>query len=110
MAKQKYRFKERKFLNSDVERRAFIIATVPDSRELVSKMEKGTRAYSDVQLNIADCSRTIYLEFNLETPEDRRRALRKADILFDTIKGFRDALYEEAEFFGEVLDKRGLKK
>lgn len=107
MARTKYRFKARKFLNDDITRRAYIMANVPDSREVIAKMKKGTRPYSEIQFDVADCSRTIYLAFSIETPKERKEALRKADILFDTIKGFRDALYEEAALMEEVLDSKG---
>ena len=107
MAKEKYRFKERKFLNDDVTRRAYIMANVPDSTDVIAKMKKGERPYTEIQFDVADCSRTIYLAFSIESPKERKEALRKADILFETIKGFREALYEEAALMEEALDKKG---
>jgi hypothetical protein len=53
-------------------------------------------------LEIADCSRTIGLEFDIDTPEGRENSLHKLDTLEIAIRVFRDAL--EAEF--EPYDRR----
>jgi len=53
-------------------------------------------------LEIADCSRTIVLEFDLDTPEGRENSLHKLDTLEIAIRVFRDAF--EAEF--EPYDRR----
>ena len=54
------------------------------------------------ELEIADCSRRITLEFDIETPEERENSLHKLDTLEIAIRVFRDAL--EAEF--EPYDRR----
>ena len=54
------------------------------------------------RLEIADCSRTIALEFDIDTPDARENSLHKLDTLEIAIRVFRDAL--EAEF--EPYDRR----
>ena len=53
-------------------------------------------------LEITDCSRTISLEFDIDTPEGRENSLHKLDTLEIAIRVFRDAL--DAEF--EPYDAR----
>jgi hypothetical protein len=53
-------------------------------------------------LEIADCRRTIVLEFDLDTAEGRETSLHKLDTLEIAIRVFRDAF--EAEF--EPYDRR----
>ena len=58
-------------------------------------------------LEIADCSRTIALEFDLDTPEGRENSLHKLDTLEIAIRVFRDALVAEFEPYDrreEVLE------
>jgi hypothetical protein len=45
-------------------------------------------------VSISDCDRLIRLEFDQTDPRERRNALRKADLLIDTLTGFRAALVE----------------
>jgi hypothetical protein len=44
------------------------------------------------ELQIADCSNTINLEFSVETPEYRDNSLYKLDTLIGALERFRDAL------------------
>lgn len=48
-------------------------------------------------LEIADCDRTIGLEFDVDTPEGRENSLHKLDTLEIAIRVFRDALVAEFE-------------
>ena len=48
-------------------------------------------------LEIADCSDTIALEFDLDTPEGRENSLHKLDTLEIAIRVFRDAFVAEFE-------------
>ena len=47
------------------------------------------------ELEIADCSRTIGLEFDIDTPEGRENSLHKLDTLEIAIRVFRDAFTAE---------------
>ncbi len=49
-----------------------------------------------IELQIADCTETINLEFSLETPELRENSLFKIDTLLGSLHRLRDALAEEA--------------
>ena len=53
------------------------------------------------QLEIADCTNTINLEFSLETPQLRENSLFKVDTLLETLHRFRDGLAAEAELAAE---------
>ena len=46
-------------------------------------------------LSIADCSRAITLEFNLDDERDRANSLYKIDLLLKTLKEFKKALLVE---------------
>ena len=48
-------------------------------------------------LEIADCDRTIGLEFDVDTPEGRENSLHKLDTLEIAIRVFRDAFAAEFE-------------
>jgi hypothetical protein len=50
-----------------------------------------------IELEIADCTKSIQLEFWLGSPDSRENALFKADTLIGALHRFRDALAEEAE-------------
>jgi hypothetical protein len=50
-----------------------------------------------VIMEIADCSRRIELEFDVDTPEGRENSLHKLDTLEIAIWVFRDALVAEFE-------------
>ena len=50
-----------------------------------------------IRLEIADCSRTISLEFDIDTPEGRENSLHKLDTLEIAIRVFRDAFVAEFE-------------
>ena len=50
-----------------------------------------------MELEIADCERTIGLTFDIDTPEGRENSLHKLDTLEIAIRVFRDALTAELE-------------
>lgn len=48
-------------------------------------------------VTVSDCDRIVRLEFDQTGPRQRRNALRKVDLLIDTLTGFRAALAEAEE-------------
>jgi hypothetical protein len=52
-----------------------------------------------IRLRITDCANEIYLEFSLETAEQRENSLHKIDTLLDALTRFRTALDAEAELY-----------
>ncbi len=50
-------------------------------------------------LEIADCSRRITLEFDIDTPEGRENSLHKLDTLLSAVRLFREALVAEFESY-----------
>ena len=69
---------------------AFVRVLVEDSTA------KRRRREPRIELQIADCFKTINLEFDLETAVLRENSLYKIDTLLGTLRRFRDALAEEA--------------
>jgi hypothetical protein len=52
-------------------------------------------------LIVADCKRSIQLEFFLGNAEGRNESLAKIDLFIDVLTGFRDALKTEATLISE---------
>lgn len=96
----------RKFLNSPgTHAGAYIIAKVTSCSQ-DKKDGYINRAYC--QLDLADCSRVISLDFGVGDPS----SLRKLDVLVDTLVRFREALVAAQDEYKEVLadkKKRGIK-
>ena len=61
------------------------------------------RAHPQLVLQIADCTNTINLEFDVESPELRDNSLFKIDTLLAALHRFREALAAEAE----LAERRG---
>ena len=49
-----------------------------------------------IRLELASCTDSIFLEFDLGSPETRENALYKASTLIDALRRFREALEAEA--------------
>jgi hypothetical protein len=64
---------------------------------LVETSFNGSDKLINCLLTIADCRRVIRLEFLLSNKEDRRRSLRKIDLLIKVLTAFRDALKRESD-------------
>jgi hypothetical protein len=58
-------------------------------------------------LTIADCRRTVRLEFFLGNALARRQSLAKIDLLLHVLNGFRAALFNEAQLIA-AYERRGL--
>ena len=65
-----------------------ILAEVESSRE-------GEYQFGSNLIYLADCERTIMLEFFLGTKQRRRQSLAKINLLIDILTEFRDALAGE---------------
>ena len=74
---------------------AYVVAAVPDSASCrikdCSHLFCGT-----LVLDIADCSRVVHLDFDLDTAARRRNSLHKINTLVDVLTRFRDALEVES--------------
>lgn len=111
MAKRKYRFRKREFLNADPTRRAFMIVAVEDRSELLAKAKPGDYIWNGESVfGFGDCNRDVWLDFNINEARERRNSLRKIDKIFEAVKGFRDALYKEAALAEKHLTAKGTKK
>jgi len=90
--KKKYRYQKRTFLNADEQLRAYIIAYVRESGE--------GNNYTDIQLEIADCSRQINLDFDFDNDtQSIKRAEKKLNLFRTIINEFADAVQEELDYY-----------
>lgn len=90
MSNNIYAYCKREFLNdAELVHTSYILAHVEDS-------ENGTTSHGSNALVIADCRRSILLEFYLGSEEHRSQSLNKIDLLLRTISEFRDELLNQA--------------
>jgi hypothetical protein len=91
-----YRMRVRKFLNRPGHHAgAYVLAAVEDSTKL-KQDPNGLWPWVEVSLTLADCSRVVGFDFELETASERRNSLHKIDLLAETLNRFQEALHEEA--------------
>ena len=84
-----YKYIRREFLNADdLVHTSYVLAYVEDS-------VKGEYTSSGI-LNIADCYKTIRLEFYLGRDEAKTQSLKKIDLLLEVLTQFKKALLKEA--------------
>ena len=92
----RYHVRRREFLNEDVEMPAFIIGVVEDTRELpdepADKWKWGT-----IVLDLADCSRRVSFDFDLNDADARANSLRKINLIAEVVNAVRDAIEIEVE-------------
>jgi len=82
-------FRKRSFLNpASTDHTSYIHAVVESSRD-------GEYPWGTNMLTIADCRRTIQLEFFLGTRRARQVSLAKIDLLIKILTSFRAALAKE---------------
>src|ERR1051325_7246843 len=67
--------------------------------------QNGTSPHGANHLVIADCHRSVELEFYMGTAEARRISLWKIDGLLDTITSMRTVLYKENELIENARKK-----
>jgi len=64
---------------------------------IVESSQNGEYQIGSNVLTLADCHRVVRIEFFLGNKRERRRSLKKINLLIDTLTRFRDALIKEAE-------------
>ena len=93
--KSDFSFRKRAFLNPvSTGHTSYILAETESSRD-------GEYRCGHYMLTIADCRRSIQLEFFLGSKQARRRSLTKINLLIDILTSFREALIKEIE----LIDK-----
>jgi hypothetical protein len=91
-----FRYRKRTFLAPVSSRTtSYIVAEVESS-------DGGTYELGTYMLMLADCRRSIELEFALTTAYSRKKSLAKVDLLFEVLSAFREGLHAEAT----LIEKR----
>ena len=86
-----FRYHKRAFLNpASTGHTSYILAEVESSH-------KGAEKFGNYLLTIADCRRSIRLEFFLGTPKARELSLDKINLLIKVLTDFREALIIESD-------------
>jgi hypothetical protein len=92
----RYHVQRREFLNEDLEMPAFIIGVVEDTRELPDEPEDNWK-WGSVILDLADCSRRVSFDFDLNDACARVKSLRKINLIAEVVNAVRDAIEIEVE-------------
>ena len=92
----RYHVRRREFLNEDPELPAFIIAVVEDTRDLPDDPEDHWK-WGTVVLDLADCSRRVSFDFDLNNATSRANSLRKINLIAEVVNEVRDAIAVEVE-------------
>ena len=92
----RYHLRRREFLNEDPELPAFIIGVVEDTRDLPDDPEDLWK-WGTVVLDLADCSRRVSFDFDLNNAASRANSLRKINLIAEVVNAVRDAIAVEIE-------------
>ena len=92
----RYHVRRREFLNDDPELPAFIIGVVEDTRDLPDDPEDHWK-WGTVVLDLADCSRRVSFDFDLNDSSARANSLRKINLIAEVVNAVRDAIAVEVE-------------
>ena len=92
----RYHVRRREFLNDDPELPAFIIGVVEDTRDLADDPEDRWK-WGTVVLDLADCSRRVSFDFDLNDSSARANSLRKINLIAEVVNAVRDAIALEVE-------------
>jgi len=92
----RYHVRRREFLNEDPELPAFIIAVVEDTRDLPDDPDDHWK-WGTVVLDLADCSRRVSFDFDLNNSSARANSLRKINLIAEVVNEVRDAIAVEVE-------------
>ena len=92
----RYHVRRREFLNEDPELPAFIIGVVEDTRDLPNDPEDAWK-WGTVVLDLADCSRRVSFDFDLNNATSRANSLRKINLIAEVVNEVRDAIAVEVE-------------
>ncbi len=98
----KYRFYAREFLNRRGHHGGAYILAVVDRTEPTDDPDR----YVNIELEIADCSRHITLEFPVWSAGDRSNTVRKARLLANVLDKFADAVETETVAASERAKQR----
>jgi len=100
-----WKYRKRAFLSSiSTGYTSHILAEVESTRN-------GEYKWGNSMLTIADCKRSVQLEFFLGTKRARKQSFAKLKLLLTTIQDFQNALITEAELIERVeKSKKGSKK
>lgn len=88
------RYRKRLFLNKDRSLRAYAIAHV--DKLSTWEGQRGINTDLGATLELGDCSKTIYLNFDISTPKEKANVLHKARVLRDLVNTFLDEVEAEA--------------
>ncbi|MEP6847276.1 MAG: hypothetical protein ABI999_00350 [Acidobacteriota bacterium] len=97
---KKYHIRERTFLNSLPEMRAYLIAVVEDTSDLPNCCEEH-RNGGEIIFEVASCYDEINLHFYMATAADRENSLYKANKLAEIVNAFRQAIENEVKAINE---------
>lgn len=92
----RYHVRRREFLNDDPELPAFIIGVVEDTRDLPDDPEDAWK-WGTVVLDLADCSRRVSFDLDLNDSSARANSLRKINLIAEVVNAVRDAIALEVE-------------
>ncbi len=92
----RYHVRRREFLNEDPELPAFVIGVVEDTRDVPDDPEDHWK-WGTVVLNLADCSRRVSFDFDLNNATSRANSLRKISLIAEVVNEVRDAIAVEVE-------------
>ena len=92
----RYHLRRREFLNEDAELPAFIIGVVEDTRDLPDDPEDRWK-WGTVVLDLADCSRRVSFDFDLNDAASRASSLRKINLIAEVVNAVRDAIAVEVD-------------
>lgn len=73
----------------------------------VESSNAGEYKWGNYLLTLGDCRRMVQFEFFLGTKQARRIALRKINLLIETLTQFRDALVKEIKLIEKKGESRG---
>jgi hypothetical protein len=96
---RKYRVRRRFWLNRDPDWHGFMVIEVRDNTPRLDKAaRKKERCWHyGPSFTLADCGKKIELDFSLDKAVDRKRSIRKINLIVDALNEFREALLAEVE-------------
>ena len=92
----RYHVRRREFLNEDPEMPAFIIGIVEDTRDLPDEPADNWK-WARVALELADCSRRVSFDLDLDDADSQANTLRKINLIAEVVNAVRDAIAIEIE-------------
>ena len=96
MGEERYHVRRREFLNENPEMPAYIIGVVEDTSGIPDEDVESWK-WGTVTLDLADCTRRVQFEFDMQEPEYRANSLRKINLIAEVVNAVRDAIEREVE-------------